>query len=340
MPQISVIVPVYKVEPYLRRCVDSILTQTFRNFELILVDDGSPDNCPAICDEYAAKDSRVRVLHQANRGASAARNAGIDTAQGDYICFIDSDDIVSPDYCEYLLWLLTHYNADFSVIESVRFHSEENICIEERSEKIHHISSLDFFLNQLTPATEIGTWNKMFRKEIIDKIRYVEEKVHEDILFSVDLVPLCKNGVVWSNQVKYFYRQNPQGVTSGQHTRCSPDFIFAAKHVIALGHRYNSDVLNRCVYYAISNPWSYIDGIYVHRDFYNNKTFIADFRQLIKSNLETICQLKTVSRIQKKRMQLFARSPILYGFNAYARLLRVYLYRILHLDAYADGHGI
>ena len=94
MPQISVIVPVYKVEQYLSACVDSILTQTFRDFELILVDDGSPDNCGAMCDAYAAQDPRVRVIHQQNGGLSAARNAALDIAAGEYVTFIDSDDIV------------------------------------------------------------------------------------------------------------------------------------------------------------------------------------------------------------------------------------------------------
>lgn len=100
MPQVSVIVPVYKVEPYLHRCVDSILSQTFSDFELILVDDGSPDNCLAICEEYAASDKRVRVVHKENGGLSSARNAGLRIAQGRYIMFCDSDDYVSPRWCE------------------------------------------------------------------------------------------------------------------------------------------------------------------------------------------------------------------------------------------------
>ena len=100
MPQITVIVPVYKVEPYLHRCVDSILAQTFTDFELILVDDGSPDNCGAICDEYAAKDSRVRVIHQANGGLSAARNAALSIATGKYAAFVDSDDEIVPHHLE------------------------------------------------------------------------------------------------------------------------------------------------------------------------------------------------------------------------------------------------
>ena len=101
-PEISVIVPVYRVEKYLNDCIDSILAQTFADFELILVDDGSPDSCPALCDAAAAKDSRIRVIHQNNRGLSGARYAGLDAAEGEWIAFVESDDTITPDFCEKL----------------------------------------------------------------------------------------------------------------------------------------------------------------------------------------------------------------------------------------------
>lgn len=99
-PEISIIVPVYQVEKYLNECIDSILAQTFTDFELILVDDGSPDNCPALCDAAAKRNSRVRVIHKQNGGVSTARNAGLDAAQGNWIAFVDSDDTVEPEYLE------------------------------------------------------------------------------------------------------------------------------------------------------------------------------------------------------------------------------------------------
>ena len=102
-PEISIIVPVYQVEKYLNECIDSILAQTFTDFELILVDDGSPDNCPALCDAAAEKDSRVRVIHQQNKGLSGARNAGIDVARGNWLGFVDSDDMIDPTFCEKML---------------------------------------------------------------------------------------------------------------------------------------------------------------------------------------------------------------------------------------------
>lgn len=116
-PLVSIIVPVYKVEPYLRRCVDSVLAQTYPNTEVILVDDGSPDGCPAICDEYAAADSRVSVIHQANGGLSAARNAALDVARGEWVYFVDSDDWVEPDIIEACIEKVVEHGVDMVVFD-------------------------------------------------------------------------------------------------------------------------------------------------------------------------------------------------------------------------------
>lgn len=135
MCEISIIVPVYKVEPYLRKCLDSILAQTFTNFEVILVDDGSPDNSGKICDEYAIKDSRVRVIHKENGGLSSARNAGIDIAQGKYLGFVDSDDYIAEDMYEVLYENLKFYDADISSVEIIPFRDDkyENTSKEKRN---------------------------------------------------------------------------------------------------------------------------------------------------------------------------------------------------------------
>ena len=115
MPQISVIIPVYKVEQFLGDCIKSILSQTFSNYEIILVDDGSPDNSGKLCDEFAAGDSRIKVVHKENGGVSSARNKGIEIAEGEWICFVDSDDWVEPDYLEVMFKTAIENNADVSV---------------------------------------------------------------------------------------------------------------------------------------------------------------------------------------------------------------------------------
>ena len=113
-PLVSVIVPIYNVEQYLRRCIDSVLAQTYTNYELILVDDGSPDACGKICDEYAARNPKIKVIHQKNQGLSAARNNAVPKSNGEYITFIDSDDFVSKDYLQYLVSLIQKYDAQIS----------------------------------------------------------------------------------------------------------------------------------------------------------------------------------------------------------------------------------
>ena len=115
---ISVIVPIYKVEKYLHRCVDSILNQSYTDFELLLIDDGSPDRCPQICDEYARQGDRIRVFHKSNGGLSDARNYGLDRMQGDYVSFIDSDDYVGPDYLKTLMELISEYDVPVALDET------------------------------------------------------------------------------------------------------------------------------------------------------------------------------------------------------------------------------
>ena len=141
MPEISVIVPVYKVEKYLADCVQSLMEQTFQDIEIILVDDGSPDRCGVLCDKLAEKDSRIRVIHQSNQGLSCARNSGVKAAIGRYICFVDSDDLVAPDYCQVLLELLEKTDYDFSFCGVHRFPDGTTPVPEDHREQLWLVTS-------------------------------------------------------------------------------------------------------------------------------------------------------------------------------------------------------
>jgi len=136
---ISVIIPVYNVEPYLKKCLDSVVTQTYKEIEIILVDDGSTDGSGPICDEYAAQDKRIRVIHKRNGGLSDARNVGLDRCSGRYVTFIDSDDYVASDYVERLYRILVEYNADIAVCDYFEFYDEEPV---EHPKKVRRSSSL------------------------------------------------------------------------------------------------------------------------------------------------------------------------------------------------------
>lgn len=213
MPEISVIVPVYKVEPYLHRCVDSILGQSCPNFELILVDDGSPDNCGAICDEYAAKDSRVHVIHQENGGVSVARNAGFDWAQANsdsqWLTFVDSDDWIHRDYLKILLNNAMHFQADISACGLLQVSMKDQImelqdvpvcCLEP--EKAY----CDFYQYIMSPCL------KLYRKELFEDIRFPAGKIHEDCY--VTHIPLfAANRVAITTAQLYYYYANPGSIT-------------------------------------------------------------------------------------------------------------------------------
>lgn len=337
MPEISVIVPVYKVESYLHSCVDSILSQTFSDLELLLVDDGSPDNCGIICDEYAAKDPRVRVIHKKNGGLSSARNAGVESARGEYICFIDSDDWVAQDYCETLYTLLRNSDCDFSVCNICRC-EEGKASSPVFSQRTCSVDNTKFLRMQLMKESEFGAVNKLYRRELFDRIRFAEGRIHEDVIWSGDLARQLHGGVMMTDKQLYYYRQRSGSIVHAG--KCSADRVYAGQYLIDTAEQVCPELFDECLRYAAEYPFMFVDGIYVRREFKENKAFLDALQALLRRYPKEYHALSSLSLIQRKRMRLFAKSRFLYGLNAYARLLRVYLYRVLGKDAYADGHGI
>lgn len=339
MPEISVIVPVYKVEKYLNCCVDSILNQTFENFELILVDDGSPDDCGRICDEYAAKDNRVVVIHQKNQGLSCARNTGIEAARGRYLCFVDSDDYVAPDYCRVLYELLTESEADFSVCGVCRFR-DGDVPEPVDAEDPGRVSSGEFLKMQLQRQSEFGVWNKLYRRELFEKISFVPGRLNEDVIFSADLMKNCRAGAVVSGRKLLYYRQREGSIVSDQSVKGSCDRIFAGAYLLDAVLENCPELADMTLHYAISYPWSFVDPIYVKIAFRDNQNYLWEMQNYLRKYWNLYREREIFPPIQTKHMALFSRSRFLYGFNAYTRLARVYLYRLIGKDAYADGHGI
>ena len=208
---ISVIVPIYNVEPFLRRCVDSLLRQTYTDFELILVDDGSPDNCGSICDEYAVSDPRVRVVHKPNGGLSDARNAGLAIAQGEYIAFVDSDDWVAKDYLERLMTALTDTGADICECDVFRTSGDENISpIEQRAPSIFStVNALEQLIYDGIFRQHV--WNKLYRREVIADILFPKGKTNEDEFWTYRVFGNAKKAAKISD-VLYFYFQRPGSI--------------------------------------------------------------------------------------------------------------------------------
>ncbi|MBQ9730331.1 MAG: glycosyltransferase [Clostridia bacterium] len=213
---ISVIVPVYNVEKYLSECVDSILRQTYQNLEVILVDDGSTDNSGAICDEYAKKDSRIKVFHKENGGLSSARNYGLDRMHGDYVAFVDSDDYIADTMYEELIKKCLEYGADITACGFTRFY--------EDGKEEHRYAFFEgecFIGKDFDRLADYGpykdlvvvAWNKLYKSCVFNQIRYPAGKLHEDEFIIFDLLGKIKKFVFLYKSL-YRYRVRENSITS------------------------------------------------------------------------------------------------------------------------------
>jgi glycosyltransferase involved in cell wall biosynthesis len=215
--KISIIVPIYKVEPYVRNCVESILSQSYTNIELILVDDGSPDKSGSICDEYAKKDNRIKVIHKENGGLSSARNAGLDVATGDLIGFVDGDDFIDKDMYETLYKFLIENNADvvecsFKIVKGSNSQTLETDKINDgRIESGDNIFALKKLLEH--PIRNVA-WNKLYKKEIFDDLRY-PYKLYEDGFLAYKIFYQLKK-YVYVALDKYNYVQREDSIMGKQ----------------------------------------------------------------------------------------------------------------------------
>ena len=208
---ISVIVPIYKVEKYLNRCVDSILSQTYKKIEIILVDDGSPDACGEICDRYIEKDTRIKVIHKENGGLSDARNAGIEAANGEYIIFVDSDDHIVPTMIEKMIEALIASKADLCIC-NINYVDENGAVINNqnmRSPINNGIYSRDDMLNFLVNDGYwfyVTAWNKLYKANVFRNIRFRVGKYHEDEFLIHEIIDRCDK-VVCLEDMLYNYVQ-------------------------------------------------------------------------------------------------------------------------------------
>lgn len=205
-PLVSVIVPCYNVEQYLPKCIDSILNQTYKNLEVWLVDDGSPDKCGAICDEYAKKDTRIKVIHKKNGGLADARNVALDVMTGEYVVCVDSDDYISPTHIEGLYHLIEKYGADVSVNNSCNFlegtiphpakNVEKDIVFEAGLKAVEVMFYQEMF--------DTCAWGKMYKADLFDGIRYPKGLLFEDLPTTYRLL-LKANKVAFNEEQSYFY---------------------------------------------------------------------------------------------------------------------------------------
>lgn len=221
---ISIIIPVYKVEKYLEKCIQSVINQTYENLQIILVDDGSPDNCGKICDEYAKKDHRIEVIHKSNGGLSDARNKGLEIAKGEYIGFVDSDDYIEADMYEVLYNLLKQYNADVSICNFYTV-SQEKIAIKNADNGIKEYNRIEI-LKEILLDNNIQSyaWNKLYKRELFGEIKYPVGKKYEDIGTTFYLLEKC-NKVVVTGKPEYYYINRQDSIVNNVTETTITDYI-------------------------------------------------------------------------------------------------------------------
>lgn len=221
---VSIIIPVYNVEKYIRRCLDSIIKQTYRDIEIILVDDGTPDNSGDICEEYALKDDRIKVFHKENGGLSDARNYGIERAAGDYIVCVDSDDYVEEDYIEYLRNLQIKYNTKMAICQHRTLY--DNGFVKDIG-KIHdeQLSCHDCLKRMLYhDVIDTSAWAKLYKRELFNDISYPKGKIFEDIGTTYALMLQC-DYIAVGYEVKYNYVFHNNSIVNGSFSEKKLDML-------------------------------------------------------------------------------------------------------------------
>ena len=283
---ISVVVPVYNVAQYLPDCVKSIFAQNVTDMEVILVDDGSTDNSGALCDQYVKKYSIVKVIHQKNAGLSAARNTGIEAAKGEFITFVDSDDMLADGFISTALELAKTYQADFIAFSHVRCEAETQWPMkcpsqsEDCKPRVYdeRVQKMQKFLI----GTEIGTtaWAKVYRRELFETIRYPVGKYHEDVFTTYKVVDKA-NRVVTLSQVGYLYRKSPNSITTSGFSEKRLDSIQGKKEQLAFIRAHYPSLNKEAetgVIYACNQCL-----MLMAKAGYKNKAVLDEFQQLYRN---------------------------------------------------------
>ena len=308
MKTISVIVPIYNVEPYLKKCLDSLLKQTYPQLEIILVNDGSPDGCGQICEEYAKKDTRIKVIHKTNGGLSDARNAGLQIATGQYIGFIDSDDYIDEDMYEYLLKGLELSKADIAICGTkIDFEDGNTIVKSNNKKEILNAKEAIIKLNSFS-SFDMAVWNKLYKKEIIQGIEFPVGKKSEDYYVMYQYFHRA-NKVVVLEEAKYHYFQRNNSISRGKQV--SEDYIEGSrqqKEFIQTTYPDIAFVGNTA--YAFAYMATY--NRYIKNQLKMDKQKKKEYKQKVKKYCKDIQNNPYIAKKKKIQAMVFSKSITLY----------------------------
>lgn len=310
MDKISVIVPVYKVYNYLEKCFNSIANQTYKNLEIILVDDGSPDDCGKLCDELALRDKRVKVIHKPNGGLSDARNRGIEEATGEFLSFVDSDDYIKEDMLEFLYNNIIKSNADISTCGTYYI---VNDTIKVDSGRLEGLfDSKEAIKRSLYgPGSSLGVWNKLYKKDLFSNIKFMVGKAYEDAYIMPSLF-MAAEKIYMSSEPKYYYlTTRPDSITTKTFNEKSLDMIKAFEYNRDLmSEKYPElyDIFTYRIYLALINTFKKI----IATDDYKSNVYFKELLNRIRGGTSYILKSKYFPLKNKMLILMLYLSPPLY----------------------------
>lgn len=309
---VSIIVPVYKVERYLDKCVSSILEQSYHNIEIILVDDGSPDNSGKLCDQYLT-DPRVKVIHQKNMGLSGARNTGIDNSTGDYLMFIDSDDYIDKDMVRYLVDKSEQENADIVICD---YYDVINDEVKRNTYPVNEFlvqgnRKYEYLFNEYTIVTVIAC-NKLYRKHIFSEIRYPVGKTHEDEYVIAEVLGKADR-ICYSLKPLYYYIRQREDSIMNSYSEKKFDYVYAFDH--------RSEYFNENGLFELRDINEYASVMlqirrmneYIELCQIPSVTFISEKLNDTESRIKNLCSSEYLSLPRKVKMMVYKTMPSVYN---------------------------
>jgi glycosyltransferase involved in cell wall biosynthesis len=310
--KISIVVPIYNVELYLNKCIESLINQSYKNIEIVLVDDGSPDKCPEICDTWKKKDERIKVIHKKNGGLSDARNFGISNSTGKYICFVDSDDYVNKDYIKKLYTAIIQNNVNISQC-GINYVNDSNQLLEQKGYDIDCLLNgenviMDYYGSHY--IENVVVWNKMYKKSLFKSIIFPVGKIHEDEFTTYKLI-YNEEKIAITKDCLYNYRQTNNSIMRSTFNMKKLDKLDALKERLKYYANVNANTIlieKATLHYIYS----------IREIYYTLKKYFPDqkdrmlelkneYEKIIKDNQNNI-------NINNFKNRLFVKSPIIFGF--------------------------
>lgn len=315
-PLISVLVPVFNVERYLEECLESIINQKYKNIEIILVDDGSTDKSGEICDNYAKKDSRIKVIHQKNQGLATVRNVSVAAATGDYIGFVDSDDFISHDMYGDMVAIAEEKKADMVMCnlgyvdqngkEIPNYRSAQPISDRELTGRQFVTELCDNY-----SSTYVVTVDKLYRSNLFEGIRYPDGKINEDEAVIHRIAHKC-NKIVFTQKAYYFYRQQPTSIMNKTFSAKRFDSIFADIDRLNLleENKYEQDVIMNCKMFLYNDYVTTLKAVDLSEQ--ANRRIAKKIHKLVKPYIRELIKWEGTTKKQQRSMRIISFNPFLY----------------------------